>query len=404
MSTITNGINWAPDDFHHGELYARAIIPVYMELYKPLLTNFLVKYLSEIVDKQNYKRSPKEMFALLTNIDKPSKIQVEEQALLKIVLEINKNKKLENFFKEKSVKSIAKEFKKADSKFIRMIIGHIEKFRYLGYNFEGPAFPDEYFLRRIKEIIKRGDDIKEILRSAILERKKSAALISKIYKDLKIDGRYQKYFAITREIIYGKDYRKMSLVESYYKLEPLLQEIGRRAGLTLGEVRNCLINELEKMLNKNKKVKDLEKRMKGCLFIVLNKHLPGRIFVDDLYLRTKVHLSKKIDLTEINYFHGQTACPGKASGAVKIINTAKELLKMNKGDILVSQMTNPDIVPAMKKAAAIITDLGGITCHAAIVSRELKIPCIIGTKMATKVLRDGDKVFVDANQGEVRKI
>jgi pyruvate,water dikinase len=64
-------------------------------------------------------------------------------------------------------------------------------------------------------------------------------------------------------------------------------------------------------------------------------------------------------------------------------------------------MTLPDYVPAMKKAAAIITDEGGVTCHAAIVSRELKIPCIVGTKIATKVLKDGDMVDVNANHALV---
>ncbi len=78
--------------------------------------------------------------------------------------------------------------------------------------------------------------------------------------------------------------------------------------------------------------------------------------------------------------------------------------KMNKGDILVSIATNPDIVPAMKKAAAIITEQGGITSHAAIVSREFNTPCIIGTKIATKVLHDGDLVEVDADKGIVKII
>jgi len=71
-------------------------------------------------------------------------------------------------------------------------------------------------------------------------------------------------------------------------------------------------------------------------------------------------------------------------------------------DIIVAVMTRPDYVPAMKKAAAIITDEGGITCHAAIISRELKKPCVIGTKIATQVLNDGDLVEVDADEGVVR--
>ena len=74
----------------------------------------------------------------------------------------------------------------------------------------------------------------------------------------------------------------------------------------------------------------------------------------------------------------------------------------NDGDILVTGMTRPEFVPLMKRSAAIITDEGGITCHAAIISRELGIPCIIGTKVATQVLKDGDMVEVDADKGIVR--
>ena len=82
---------------------------------------------------------------------------------------------------------------------------------------------------------------------------------------------------------------------------------------------------------------------------------------------------------------------------------ASDIPKMKQGDILVSPATNPNLVPAMKKAAAIVTDFGGLTCHAAIVSRELGIPCVVGTKIATKVLRDGDRVAVNATLGEVTK-
>ena len=76
--------------------------------------------------------------------------------------------------------------------------------------------------------------------------------------------------------------------------------------------------------------------------------------------------------------------------------------KMEKGNIMVAHTTFPALIPAMKKAAAIVTDDGGITCHAAIVARELKIPCVVGTKIATQVLKDGDLVEVDADKGIVK--
>jgi pyruvate,water dikinase len=98
---------------------------------------------------------------------------------------------------------------------------------------------------------------------------------------------------------------------------------------------------------------------------------------------------------------GLPACPGFARGKARIILTA-EKAKMQQGEILVVPMTRPEFVPLMKKASAVITNEGGLTCHAAIVSRELRIPCVVGTRIATKVLKDGDEVEVRAHRGEVR--
>jgi len=90
-----------------------------------------------------------------------------------------------------------------------------------------------------------------------------------------------------------------------------------------------------------------------------------------------------------------------ASGAVRLLRSLDEANKLASGDVLVTHMTSPDWVPLMRKAAAIVTDSGGMTCHAAIVSRELGIPCVVGTGEATKRLRDGELVTVDATQGTV---
>ncbi|MBU0586403.1 phosphoenolpyruvate synthase [Candidatus Micrarchaeota archaeon] len=98
---------------------------------------------------------------------------------------------------------------------------------------------------------------------------------------------------------------------------------------------------------------------------------------------------------------GLAASPGTACGKVKICASAKEISKVTQGDILVATMTTPDYVPAMKKAAGIITDQGGMTSHAAIVSRELGIPCIVGTSKATTTLEDGSVVSMDGQNGLV---
>jgi len=101
---------------------------------------------------------------------------------------------------------------------------------------------------------------------------------------------------------------------------------------------------------------------------------------------------------------GQVGNKGYAKGIVRIIKRKEQISEAQEGDIIVSTMTTPDFISAMKKAAAIVTDEGGITCHAAIVARELNKPCVIGTKFASQILKDGGMVEVDANKGVVRII
>ncbi|WNF38119.1 phosphoenolpyruvate synthase [Bacillaceae bacterium IKA-2] len=98
---------------------------------------------------------------------------------------------------------------------------------------------------------------------------------------------------------------------------------------------------------------------------------------------------------------GLAASPGMVSGIVKKIKDISEIARVEIGDILVTEMTNPDMIPALKRAAAVVTDEGGRTCHAAIVSRELGIPCIVGSGTATQVLHDGMEITVDATRGVV---
>jgi len=103
-----------------------------------------------------------------------------------------------------------------------------------------------------------------------------------------------------------------------------------------------------------------------------------------------------------NEIVGSVAREGKVKGIARVMFTIRDISKIRKGDIIVTAMTTPDFLPAMKKASAFVTDEGGITCHAAIVAREMVKPCIIGTKIATQVLKDGDLVEVDANNGVVK--
>lgn len=98
---------------------------------------------------------------------------------------------------------------------------------------------------------------------------------------------------------------------------------------------------------------------------------------------------------------GLPAAPGVITGIVRIVPEIDDIQRVEKGDILVTKMTSPSWVPVMKKASGIITNEGGVTCHAAIVSRELQIPCVVGTSNATKILKDGQEVTIDGFSGKI---
>src|SRR5258706_1422225 len=136
---------------------------------------------------------------------------------------------------------------------------------------------------------------------------------------------------------------------------------------------------------------------KGELYIVQTRP------ITTIAQTTKTTKSEKgeIKISEAPILSGTSASPGIGTGPVKILKSPKEIGKIEKGDVLVAPMTSPDYVPAMKKSAAIITDEGGETSHAAIVSRELGIPCVVGTKEATKRLKDGMIVSVDGASGNI---
>ncbi|MEK6875071.1 MAG: phosphoenolpyruvate synthase [Nanoarchaeota archaeon] len=133
---------------------------------------------------------------------------------------------------------------------------------------------------------------------------------------------------------------------------------------------------------------------------------------DQIYLvqtRPITTLKKRVDLSSLAEVKGELiltgmpASPGIAFGKVKIVHNLNELSKIKRGDIFVTEMTNPDMVVEMQKSAAIVTDEGGMTAHAAIVSREIGIPCIVGTQEATEKLKEGEIITVDGFTGKVYK-
>lgn len=176
-----------------------------------------------------------------------------------------------------------------------------------------------------------------------------------------------------------------------------LKDIAKTKGISYEDLLYCTNSEINGVLPSQKVI---SARKTGFAFvgdkngvIILTGHKYRQLF-------KQFQEDRNIKET----LSGRSAFIGRVLGQVKIIKTIIDLKKIKKGDILVTSMTTPEMVPAMKKVAAFVTDEGGITCHAAIISRELKKPCIVGTKIATSALKDDDKVEVDATKGVVRKM
>ena len=148
-------------------------------------------------------------------------------------------------------------------------------------------------------------------------------------------------------------------------------------------------------------IESIRAREQGC--VRLNGDIALLSELEDLL--GERNLALEADETgEVSEIQGRVAYTGHVKGSVKKISSFDDMKDFQAGSILVTEMTNPEYVPIMRVAAAIVTDEGGMTCHAAIASRELQVPCVVGTKIATRILHDGDLVEVDADNGIVRII
>ncbi|MFA4834232.1 MAG: PEP-utilizing enzyme [Patescibacteria group bacterium] len=189
----------------------------------------------------------------------------------------------------------------------------------------------------------------------------------------------------------------------YNETDRLLKKISESvlAGKLSSELIHVLTdNEMEDYFLKNSlpTARDLKKRLTGCAILYDSKGL-STIYTGSEYKKLLSGLTDKKSNDEIK---GMVAFKGKAQGIVKIILDPKDNKNFQDGDILVAGMTRPEYLSLMRRSAAFITDAGGLLSHAAIVARELKKPCIVGTEIASKVLKDGDLIEVDANKGIVK--
>ena len=278
---------------------------------------------------------------------------------------------------------------------------HLKKYFYIQNSYkESKNITIEDLQKRLIEI--KNEKLKIEKLGEIKRRKK------KIIKELRLGGIIRKKLRIVDFISIWQDERKANIFIAIHYLDNIIREISRRINieqetlyyLSPKEVMNIKnIDEIESIKSR------LLERKKGCYYYIhgINeeKILRGSDYEKINNLRKKINKKENRNSKSL---HGSIANTGTAIGRVVICKNISHITKVQMGDILVSSMTRPEFMPAIKKAGAIVTDEGGITCHAAIVARELGKPCVIGTKVATKALKEGMVVEVRANHGIVNVV
>jgi len=201
---------------------------------------------------------------------------------------------------------------------------------------------------------------------------------------------------IGKEMVLMQDIRKKYMMRASYYLHEFLKEVGKKHKLSPVMMVQTVPQEVLNIGKDLPRLADeLKLRQRSCTITGDLEH-GIKVYSGQIIFPEGVQRKAKFEL------RGQVACGGKAVGRAKIIGNVDEMYKVNHGDVIVSPMTSPDLMPALRRCVAIVTNFGGMTCHAAIVAREFNIPCIVGINNATEIIKDDELVEVDANSGVVR--
>jgi phosphoenolpyruvate synthase/pyruvate phosphate dikinase len=317
------------------------------------------------------------IFQVLTTPLKYGATQQEEQSLLRLAI--------------KSRKSILT---------ARDITKYIAEFSWIKNNsFDGSYFTAPELQRRINILAKK--DPEQNLKNILQQQRALRAEFGRYLKKLGKDKKIKVLIETLQESIYFRSWR----TERYYRNAYFLQNFFQHTAQLLGLAKTSDLffltpPEIISGLRNGSRISKalLKERRKGYMFLAepeKNTILSGTPLAK---AKKQISVREIKSTTEIS---GMCAYPGRVSGKVFVLKSKKDLGKIQPNTILVTPSTTVDYVPHLRKVSAIITNEGGVLSHASVISRELRIPCVIGTKIATEVLKTGDRVEVDAINGKV---
>lgn len=362
-------------------LYAAFHLAVYIDSIEDKAKGWLLDELKKIGQNKDFDN----YFIKLSAWPEPSLLQKEELSLLGIAVKIKTKKGNTDQLLDK----------------------HTVKFAGLPVvNDETKPWDKKYFQAQLGKLLTKpqGKLMKDLMESHSYRSQIKKNQLT-LFKELKVPQLIQNFFHLIGLSTWIRLESRNTFALSHYASRSLFREIGRRNNLTSEDIKWLIPSETKTLIFTGRlpSAKKLNERKFASVLLFRNgKHIIFEGRKADKFIKKEVEELPPLSIPD--FIKGAIAYTGIAQGVVRLILSQKDVAKMQQGDILVARMTTPEIVPAARLAAAIVTDEGGITCHAAIISRELKIPCVVGTKFATKMLEDNDMIIVDANRGIVKKL
>lgn len=289
---------------------------------------------------------------------------------------------------------------------------HINKYSWMKapLAFEDTYFIKEDYIKRLENL--RDENIENRIKNIVDIRRKNDIEYEEILKEYSFSERVLKLAKAIRNFIVLRTYTTEYSDNLFFVAKhTLFMVIAKRIGISIDDFIMLSDEEILEVLKIGKMTEVFKERMvdrrKGFAIVWMNAQVETFFGEDALYLQAEIAKEFKIngnDDSSVSEIHGMIANCGKVVGRVRILLDYNDTNNVHKGDIIVASMTTPDYISAMEKASGFITDEGGITCHAAIISREFNVPCIVGTVNATEKLKDGQMIELDAYNGIVKVI
>jgi phosphoenolpyruvate synthase/pyruvate phosphate dikinase len=389
-------IDWSKKTNQDMKLILDDLIPKYQRLIVTWYAQYSIdEYYEKTIEDNLLKKinfndpNFRKIVLIFTDPKKMTDVAEERWKLMKLAQKFKKNKENLNKLSNSAQKDINK---------------HLDKFSYIN---RGLATSKPYTFKdiidRLKEVRQSKQKIDDLIYYS--SEKKTKDDYEWALNKVKPDKKFKKIIEGAQMHSYTRNRRVEAFFLADYGASFMYREIAQRSNFNPDWIMEISVPEMYGALEEGNILpdkKEMEKRFKN--YAMISKDGQTELIVDRKKIK-ELEKIYKIDNTKVDEIKGNMACLGGIiRGKAKVCLDKKEISKVKRGDILIAQFTTPDFVPAMEKAAAIVADQGGLSSHAAIVSRELGVPCVIATVNGTRIIKDNDLLEIDAQKGIVKII